>query len=145
LENLDLNKTVEAWADILIGQWYNRLSKFGIGYTFELENSIFFSIDHGSDGLPNAVRMRFAYYGKFVDMGVGAGLIFEDVKLNSQEQRIGKGNYRRPKPWYSKVFYSEVFKLSEILAKKYNRKGMMTIVENFDDHVLMHGKRHIQI
>ena len=64
-------------------------------------------------------------------MGVGKGVTLE--MAGSVVSR------RRPKPWYSKQFFAQVKKLSEILAAKYARKGVITIIENVDDNALRWG------
>jgi hypothetical protein len=136
-ENTDLRLTVQAWTDIVIDNWLDRLAKLNIGYYFQLEDSLNFEII-GNGALPAEVRLMFNYYGKFVDMGVGKGVKLEDVKSNRMEFSAGLegASRRRPKKWYSKVFYSEVMKLGDILARKYGRMGMLSIVENLDDNAL---------
>ncbi len=135
-ENTDLNITVDAWADIVIDNWLDRISKLGIGYSSVLEQGIDVQVSKSSN-LPSKVEFTFPYYGKFVDMGVGKGVKLEDVKSGGSDYRAGVGGHRRkPKGWYSKVFYSEVAKLTGILAEKYGKLGALTIVENVDDNAL---------
>ena len=55
-------------------------------------------------------------------MGVGKGVTYDEV-INSK---------RKPKKWYSKVIYSELKKLSEILAEKYAKKSELTIIESIN-------------
>lgn len=135
-ENTDLRITVEAWTEILIDAWLDRIAKLNIGYYFQLEDSFEHEII-GNGSLPTEVRLMFKYYGKFVDMGVGRGIKLEDVKSNRMDFSAGVGgSARRAKKWYSKTFYSEVMKLGEILARKYGRLGMLSIIENYDDNAM---------
>ena len=134
-ENTNLRLTVEAWADILTEHWLDRMHKLKIGSSFELENSIRYSILGGE--VPTEVRMMFNYYGKFVDMGVGAGVPLGAGQMARQDYAVGEGgSRRRPKKWYSKTFFAEVKRLAEILGEKYARLGTLTIVENYDDNAL---------
>ncbi len=94
--NTNLQLTVEAWADIVIDNWLDNLTKLRIGYYFQLESNLHYNIFSGSHNLPSAVEFSFPLYGRFVDMGVGRGVKLEDVK--------GPENSRRPKKWYSKTF-----------------------------------------
>lgn len=136
-ENTNLNITVDAWADIVIDNWLDRITKLNIGYYFNLENEIEVSVMQNPGGLPSRVEFTFPYYGKFVDMGVGKGVKLEDVKSGGADYRAGEGGHRRrPKKWYSKTFYAEVQKLTRILAEKYGKLGALTIVENIDDNAL---------
>ena len=136
-DNTNLNITVDAWADIVIENWLDRIAKLKIGYYFQLENELAVAVQSNPGGLPTKVEFSFPYYGKFVDMGVGKGVKLEDVKSGAKDYRAGEGGHRRrPKKWYSKVFYSEVQKLTRILAEKYGRLGALAIVENVDDNAL---------
>jgi hypothetical protein len=136
-ENTNLNLTIDAWADIVIENWLDRLTKLNIGYQFNLERELTVSIRQTPGGLPSVVEFSFPYYGKMVDMGVGKGVKLEDVRSGAKDYGSGEGGHRRrPKKWHSKVFYSEVQKLTAILAEKYGKMGALSIVENIDDNAL---------
>ncbi len=139
-ENTNLNITVDAWADIVIENWLDRITKLNIGYHFNLERELTVSIRQNPGGLPSVVEFSFPFYGKMVDMGVGKGVKLEDVRSGAKDYSSGEGGHRRrPKKWYSKIFYSEVKKLSVILAEKYGKMGALAIVENIDDNALSMG------
>ncbi len=126
MTNTNLNLTLEAWADIVLDNWLDNISKLRIGYHFELEQTLAYEIQGaGSERLPTAVQFSFPLYGKFVDMGVCRGVKLEDVKSGD--------NQRNPKKWYSKTFYSESLKLGVILAEKYGRLGTIAIIEHICD------------
>lgn len=122
--NTNLTLTLEAFADIVIDNWLDNITKLRIGHTFNLQNSLSYEILHGADRLPSAIVFSLPLYGKFVDMGVGKGVRLEDVKSSE--------NQRRPRKWYSKTFYSQSLKLSNILARKYGRIGTLAIVEQIE-------------
>jgi len=82
-----------------------------------------------SNGDPRKIEFAFNYYGKFVEMGVGNGLSMDDLKSSITTTR-------KPKEWYSKVFFSQVKKLGAILAEKYAKQTALLIVENMDDNAL---------
>jgi hypothetical protein len=125
--NTNLQLTVEAWADIVIDNWLDNLAKLRIGYYFQLESNLHYNIFSGGHNLPSAVEFSFPLYGRFVDMGVGRGVKLEDVKSTD--------NSRRPKKWYSKTFYSETLKLSQILSQKYARMGTLAIKEQIEGRI----------
>jgi hypothetical protein len=127
-ENLELNLTVQAWADIVIRIWLDKIAQLKINYSYQLADSFVNHIISHANGNVQMIEFAFNYYGKFVDMGVGRGVTLEDVG--------SPGINRKPKPWYSRTFYSEVQKLVKIMAEKYARKGAMAIVENVDDNAL---------
>lgn len=125
-ENLELNETVKAWAEIVLDIWDDKIVKYQVMETVALANSLMHHVITSSNGNPELVQFFFNYYGKFVDMGVGKGTDLQHATFSN----------RKKKPWYSKPFYSQVLRLSQILAEKYAHKGAMAIVENVNDNAL---------
>ncbi len=122
-ENTHLGLTVEAWAHIVIERWEIKISRLKIYDTGQLVRSFYHHVKTQSNGNPELIVFTFEYYGKFIDMGVGRGVTVENVSFSN----------RRAKPWYSKVFFSQLEKLKEILAEKYERKaqlGIVTLIKN---------------
>lgn len=128
--NLNLNLTVDAWADILIKMWRNKITEMDIGSSGELYDSFSADVISNSGGSPERVDFAFNYYGKFVDMGVGSG-----VYVNNPGDVTTK---RRPKRWYSSTFISQSMKLKEILKDKYGLLGASVIAENIRQGESMH-------
>jgi hypothetical protein len=128
-DNTDLRLTVDAWADIVTDNFFDKIEKLKIGYSWQLEDSIGYELISNAGGLPERVEFAFNYYGKFVDMGVGKG-----VEIGAVKDRSDHG--RRPKKWYSKTMYAQIMKLRDILQKKYGRIAAITIIENIDDNAL---------
>lgn len=124
--NTNIRLTVDAWADIVTSNWLEKIHKLKIGVSFQLEDSIQFELIGNSGRLPERIDFSFKYYGKFVDMGVGKNVTIELVNDKSFHRR-------RPKKWYTKVMYSQVMKLRDLLAKKYGHVAAISIVENIDD------------
>lgn len=127
-ENLNINLTVQAWADIVITIWLNKIEQMRIQDTHQLADSFSNHVISHANGDVQRIEFAFNYYGKFVDMGVGRGFTIDEVN--------SPNNKRKPRPWYSRSFYSEVRKLSALLAQKYARKGALVVIENIDDNAL---------
>lgn len=119
-DNTDLHITVEAWAEIVIKNWLVNIGRLGISHSGQLANSFAMAVHREANGNPNLIEFAFEYYGKFVDMGVRRG-----VSMDSAD--------RKPKPWYSKEFFSQVKRLSELMKEKYEQKAALAIVENIDN------------
>lgn len=137
-ENLNINETARAWAEIVLERWEQKIEALKIGYSQQLEDSLLLDLMSSGPHV-SQIAFEFKYYGKFVDMGVGNGVSLGEVKGVATERRlIGRetGNRRRPKKWYSPVFYTEVEKLKHILAEKYAKSGVLAIVENINDNAL---------
>ncbi len=121
-DNTNIGLTVEAWADIVIERWEQKIERLGIMSTGALLRSFYHTVQTQANGDPELIIFTFEYYGKFVDMGVGRGVTVEQVESSN----------RRPKYWYSKVFFSQLEKLKDILAAKYARKAQLEIITNVE-------------
>ncbi|WP_319228360.1 hypothetical protein [Draconibacterium orientale] len=121
-DNTNLGLTVEAWADIVIERWEQKIERLNIGSSGQLIKSFYHTVQTQANGNPELIVFTFEYYGKFVDMGVGRGVTIEEVEFSN----------RRPKAWYSKVFFSQLEKLKELLAEKYARKAQLQILINVE-------------
>ena len=121
-ENTNLGLTVEAWADIVIERWEIKIQRLKIYDSGQLVRSFYHHVKTQANGNPELIVFTFEYYGKFVDMGVGRGVTVEEVSFSN----------RRPRAWYSKIFFSQLEKLKEILAEKYARKAQLEIITNVE-------------
>jgi hypothetical protein len=121
-DNSNLGLTLQAWADIVIERWETNISRLGINHTGQLLRSFYHHVEVQANGAPELIEFTFEYYGKFVDMGVGRGVTMEQVEVSN----------RRPKPWYSKTFFSQIEKLKDLLGEKYERKAQLAIVTNVE-------------
>ena len=124
--NTDIALTTEAWAEIVINNWLAKIDAMKISDTYSLATSFMHHIITNANGNVQRIEFAFLYYGKFSDMGVGKGVTLADAGITETS--------RKPRRWYSPVFYAEFKKLITILAEKYAMKGQMAIVENVDDN-----------
>lgn len=133
---LDEKQIADAWAKITIKRWRKKIQGLQIGESGELAKSFLYDVVASAQGDLVKIDFAFKYYGKFVDMGVGRGTSIGGVKENATSRKLeGRmlGNQRRPKKWYSKTFYAEVARLSEILAAECGHKGALAVCENIND------------
>ena len=122
-DNLELNETVEAWCNIVKRIWEDKIAKYRAYDSQSLVNSLMFHVINSADGNPALVNFFFNYYGRFVDLGVGKGVPAGSTSITTT---------RVAKPWYSRAFYSQVMRLSQIYAEKYSQKAAFAIVQNLD-------------
>jgi hypothetical protein len=132
----EIEETARAWADITIERWQKKLKTLNIGYTRDLERSIELeALSFANSG--GTIEFLFLYYGKFTDMGVGRGTAIGDVAGLRRDRYLSgrqRGNYRRPRRWYTDVFFKEVTKLKYILSENYGMQAVNAIVEAIDDN-----------
>lgn len=125
-DNQNISLTVEAWAKIVIERWELQMARAGVRGTGKLLNSFMYTIHSQANGNPELIQFAFNYYGKFVDMGVGRGVTLETVETTN----------RKPKPWYSKVFWGQFQKLKELMVEKYQIKSTMSIITEIEKNDL---------
>lgn len=120
------------WARFLIERWVDNLHKLKIGATGELEKSFKSFVEVNAEGDLTKIEMAYAYYGLFVDMGVGKGTKNGDQGDNSDARRLmGKqrGNQRGPKKWVNRTTHGQVLKLGELLAANAGQKAGFIMVQ----------------
>lgn len=125
-ENVNIELTVEAWAEITIKEWISKAAALGIAPDDPLSIDRF--VHHvitNSNGDPQRVEFAYDYYLNFVDWGVGNGVTIEnrDLMIRSGATR------RRPKPFVLPVFYQQVKVLTYLLEEKYAKKATVMIVK----------------
>ena len=136
-DNTSLALTYEAWADITMKKWIEKLGKLKISLDGPLARSLIHHVNTSAGGAVDRIEFFFNYYGKFVDMGVGSGAGIGDVKMLKTDRRLEgrkRGNLRRAKPWFSKTFYAERMALIDILQKKYALKVNLVIVNAIEQN-----------
>jgi hypothetical protein len=117
----------------VVERWLKALDRYGIGVSHNLQWSFQKQIVLAG-GDVDRVIFKFLQYGRFVDMGVGRGQSLTEMLMARRERYRGvdgkmtAGPGRKPKPWYTKTFYREVAKLSELYQAKYSEK-IVTITE----------------
>ncbi|HAQ19597.1 MAG TPA: hypothetical protein DCR40_10260 [Prolixibacteraceae bacterium] len=127
-DNINLSLTIEAWAEIVIKTWLEKIIRLNINYSHALYNSFAHHVITNANGDPERIEFAFLYYGKFVDMGVGNG-----VSKSEATELVAAGmNGRHAKPWYSKTFYHQLQVLRELLAEKYAMKASQVIMINLE-------------
>ena len=132
-DNTNTMITAQAWADIVINKWKDKIEKLQVHDTWELFHSFENEVMANANGDPEKIAFSFLYYGKFPDMGVGRGTPIS--------QAGSPGTHYEPKRWYGPIFYSQVRKLADLLGEKFVRKGQLAIIENIDD-AFVKGSRH---
>jgi len=117
------NDTLQAWADIVLERFQQKVIQLRIHSSGDLLKSLTSQLVSDSNGDIDKIVFGFLYYGRFADMGVGKG-----VKISE----VGVGNNRKAKPWFAKVFFSQVSELGRILAEKTGKQAQIAIIEGLN-------------
>ena len=121
------------WAEITIETWQFKIAQFGLisrrkhysnpdePTTNALIESFTFHVTQQAGGNEALVSFAFNYYIHMLDMGVGKGVPFEQ-RDNSKRKRYKV---------YSKPLYSQIYRLTELLAEQYAAHGAAIIANEF--------------
>lgn len=126
-DNTNIHESVDAWADITIKEWVKKANALGVapGDPLNAERFVHHVIT-SANGNPEKIQFMYDYWLNFVDWGVGKGVTIEhrDIMISTGVTK------RRPKQWFTSVFYVQVKILSQILAEKYALRSANVIVNN---------------
>lgn len=123
------------WLDITVERFVANMRRLKIENTGTLLASFKKEVIGAAEGDQFRIRLSYALYGKFVDMGVGRGMGaglrkgddgFSQVR-NSRGQLRRKA--RKARPWYSKEVYAQTKRLSELMLDLY---GQVLIAKTSD-------------
>lgn len=129
-------KLIQDWATFTIERLQRSIDKRKIGVSGSLRYSLLYALKAASEGDISAIEIFFNYYGKFVDMGVGAGVKLESVKSNSDIYDKAS-TARRPKKWLSKTLYAEINQLQMLLAEQYSEQIPNIIRESIQQTIIL--------
>lgn len=111
---------LERWAKITIEKWQFNLVQKKLVYSGDLLRSFEHAVHSDANGDYALISFAFKYYFRMLDMGVHKGKDFVSSQIS------GKA---RPKV-FLRTFYSELYRLSELVAEKYAINGAFAIVDN---------------
>lgn len=123
------------WLDITIERFVANMRRLRIEHTGALLASFRKEVigSAGADQL--RLRLSYALYGKFVDMGVGRGMAAGVRKGDDGYDRVRntRGQLRRhqrqARPWYSTEMAHQTHRLSELLLDLYGQVLITTATD----------------
>ncbi len=110
----------QKWLSLTIDSLHQALDKYNIGkLNGQLWNSIMGEVIHSGQDVEKVV-IKFAQYGRFVDMGAGRGV---------------KNGKRKPKAWFSKTKTREVARLREMLISSMTSKTIHEVESSLSGNI----------
>lgn len=106
----DISKTVDAWAEIVLNIWRNKIIELKLWDTGSLEYSLRYQLFMNAGGDVDKIEFAYNFYGNFLDRGT--------VNMKPKEWKGGK------------LFYAQVMRLKEILGEKYANIAVTEITVN---------------
>ena len=97
-----------------------RLPEFNVGDSGGLESSFRWQVRSGTYGVTG--ELRFNFYGRFVDMGVGKGMSLAEQQTGraGTSSRTSFSTGRKPKPWFMPQYLHEIDQLQKIITEELN-------------------------
>jgi hypothetical protein len=121
-ENTNTNLTVETWLDLVIENWVKKATALGIHPDDPLTAQRFMHhVITDANGDPAKIQFVYDYYLNFIDWGVGKGVTISNRNYITHN--------RLKKQWFTGVFYYQVKKLAEIMARKYALKSAYLFID----------------
>lgn len=112
---IDINLTLKAWADIVLQKWYTAIIDINVVDEGLLRDSLKYTLFVNAGNNIDRIDLSFKLYGFYIGALYGKGL----VKKNNGE----KDN------WFADRYFAQVMRLKEILAEKYSRNIVFSLVE----------------
>jgi len=115
------------WLDITIERFVENLRRLRINNTGALLASFKKQVIGDAQGDQLKLRLSYALYGQFVDMGVGRGMAAGQRKGSDGYERVRntRGQLRRhtrkARPWYSKEIAHQTKRLAELMLDLYGQ------------------------
>lgn len=122
-ERIQMRGIIDGWLRHFITKLRKELKVKNIGVSGALARSIVGELRANGSNV-SEVLAKFAMYGRFVDMGVGAGMKAYERKSNNDNIRGARYGAnvesvaRKPKRWLNKRKMAEIYRLRELLAEK---------------------------
>lgn len=103
------------WAEITIQRWETKVArlKFLPTHTSALVNSFRAHVEKDANGDVGKISFTFLFYGYYVDAGAGPG-------------------YRKPRPWYNKIFWREFNQLGRLMAAQYGQEWVDDVMKSIE-------------
>lgn len=123
------------WLDITVDRFTANIASMRILHTAALLVSFRKQVIGAAEGDELKLRLSYALYGKFVDMGVGRGMGKGITRTDDGYNRLrnGRGQLkhkpRAPRPWYSTEIFHQTMRLAELMQELRGRAAFSTITE----------------
>ncbi|GEM_PF-1875659 len=121
-DQIEIRGFVDGWARLTIEAWRKELRKKKIGVTDELYRSFTHQLKRDREDLLG-VMLKFKFYGRLRDMGVGRGVAAHERFTNKQNLTANKqygtslmAVKRSPGRWFNKRKTHQIHRLREMLS-----------------------------
>lgn len=131
-QELSPHQLAQQWLDITVERFAANMRRLRIGKTGQLLASFRTEVIAAAGADRIRLRLSYALYGQFVDMGVGRGMGAGLRQGSDGYDRIRntrgrlRRQQRRAKRWYSTEMAHQTHRLSELLLDLYGQVALAT-------------------
>lgn len=134
MENINVDFNASKFAEIAVERFKKALQKKNIGWTLELEKSLTHTLTTNGSGGYASILITFEGYGKFVDMGVGKGVKYEDVRGSQAVwNHVGVRGSRVAKRWIGNTLSNQTKRLAELMSEAYEKAADDILIQIAND------------
>ena len=122
----DRKKYQEAWAEMMVNIWREKIERLHVIDTYSLHQQIKDNVVTSSDSI-STIQHKFLEYGIYQDLGVGNGYSKDNganLEILNPVYRAehNMGEPRKPRVWFSRSYFASVMVLKEQMAYMYGEE-----------------------
>lgn len=133
----DRKKYQEAWADMMIKIWREKIERLHVIDTYSLHQQMQENVISSSDTI-STIQHKFLEYGIYQDLGVGNGYTKGnggDLEILDPVYRAehNMGEPRKPRVWFSRAYFASIMVLKEQMAYMYGEEFCGLLVDKIEE------------
>ncbi|WP_278365951.1 hypothetical protein [Phocaeicola barnesiae] len=133
----DRKKYQEAWAEMMVNIWREKIERLHVIDTYSLHQQIKDNVVTSSDSI-STIQHKFLEYGIYQDLGVGNGYSKDNganLEILNPVYRAehNMGEPRKPRVWFSRSYFASVMVLKEQMAYMYGEEFCGLLVDKIEE------------
>lgn len=133
----DRKKYQEAWADMMIKIWREKIERLHVIDTYSLHQQMQENVVSSTDTV-STIQHKFLEYGIYQDLGVGNGYSKDNggnLEILDPVYRAehNMGEPRKPRVWFSRAYFASIMVLKEQMAYMYGEEFCGLLVDKIEE------------
>lgn len=133
----DRKKYQEAWADMMIKIWREKIERLHVIDTYSLHQQMQENVISSTDTV-STIQHKFLEYGIYQDLGVGNGYSKDNggnLEILDPVYRAehNLGEPRKPRVWFSRAYFASIMVLKEQMAYMYGEEFCGLLVDKIEE------------
>lgn len=133
----DRKKYQEAWADMMIKIWREKIERLHVIDTYSLHQQMQENVISSTDTV-STIQHKFLEYGIYQDLGVGNGYSKDNggnLEILDPVYRAehNMGEPRKPRVWFSRAYFASIMVLKEQMVYMYGEEFCGLLVDKIEE------------